>query len=166
MTVELTLADINGRFQVLNRPMANPGKCCVCGAVNKPVVDFGLSLDWYGAVYICVEDMKAAARILNMVDRELLTQAELVRRPDAEKVRETTSEFVERVSDLVYEYADRFSHVCSLPAEVQSEILDRESKTIQRSNEENSRTNDSTPRDERPAGLPGSSSNEFRIFDV
>ena len=51
----LSEAQINGRFKMLERPVALPGKCACCGAVNKPVLDFNFDLDFYGAVYLCVE---------------------------------------------------------------------------------------------------------------
>ena len=59
----LSLSQINGRFQYLERPAALPGKCACCGAVDKPVIDFGFDLDFYGVIYLCVDCLGEAAQI-------------------------------------------------------------------------------------------------------
>jgi hypothetical protein len=56
--------DIQSRFIVYERPHALPGKCCVCGASDRPVVDFGRDIEWdngYGRAYFCVTCIKQAA---------------------------------------------------------------------------------------------------------
>lgn len=53
MAAELSLSDLNGRFRFIERPFPLPGKCAVCGNVQTPVVDFGATVDGYGAVLIC-----------------------------------------------------------------------------------------------------------------
>lgn len=63
----MTHSPVLERFQLLDKPIAAPGKCAVCGSVSKPVIDFNFNLDWYGAVYFCVECMQSAARTLNLV---------------------------------------------------------------------------------------------------
>lgn len=51
--------DAQSKFRVLDRPQALPGSCLSCGAVNRPVVDFGVSADFehlgYGVVYLCTD---------------------------------------------------------------------------------------------------------------
>lgn len=159
---ELTLSEINGRFQILNRPMALPAKCCVCGAVNKPVLDFGLSLDWYGAVYICVEDLQAAARIVGMVDEQ--AQTELVQAPIPEK--EITDGFLTDITNLLNDYISGISNLRSLPPSTNSEVPDGNSEGTHEDSGSDTKASDSTPRDERPTGLSSSNGNEFRIFDI
>lgn len=46
------------RFQIINpNQMQAPGKCAVCGKFSTGTyIDFGMELDFYGVVYICVED--------------------------------------------------------------------------------------------------------------
>jgi hypothetical protein len=95
MAVELTEAQINGRFQIVDRPLALPGKCAVCGAVDRPVVDFGFDLDDYGVVYICVDDFKAGARLLGLVDVSQLVQPSL---PD--EVRDLVHGYIDGINDL------------------------------------------------------------------
>jgi hypothetical protein len=52
VTVEAT-----SRIQILKTPLAIPGKCIVCGAVDseqgRTYIDFGFSIKFYGAVYFC-----------------------------------------------------------------------------------------------------------------
>lgn len=45
------------RFQLIEgTPPALPGKCAVCGTTAGPMIDFGLELDFYGVVYLCVDN--------------------------------------------------------------------------------------------------------------
>lgn len=106
--VELTLSQINGRFKLLEKPAALPGKCAVCGAVDRPVIDFGMDLDVYGAVYICVDDMTAAAQILGMVDGDKLTRAELVQRNHADQL-ETAGEVINEFRAAFVEFCDSYT---------------------------------------------------------
>jgi len=45
-----------GRFNVSKTPSALPSKCVVCGAWGgdgRDFVDFGMDIDFYGAIYFC-----------------------------------------------------------------------------------------------------------------
>lgn len=46
-----------GRFQILSsNQLIAPGKCAGCGGITKRrFVDFGLELDFYGVVYLCLD---------------------------------------------------------------------------------------------------------------
>lgn len=47
---------VNSKFRIVaagNLPA--PGKCSVCGSVERDAVDFGLDIEFYGRVLICVE---------------------------------------------------------------------------------------------------------------
>lgn len=57
----------NSRFKVLSHPAVAPGKCIICGAVNRPVVDFGMSVTGYGAIYFCCFCISEAAQPFGMV---------------------------------------------------------------------------------------------------
>lgn len=63
----MTHSPVLERFQLLDKPIAAPGKCAVCGSVSRPVIDFNFNLDWYGAVYFCIECMQAAAKAIGLV---------------------------------------------------------------------------------------------------
>lgn len=57
--------NVQSRFTVLDRPTESPGRCLVCGAVNRPVVDFGVDIDWadlgFGRAYLCITCILQAA---------------------------------------------------------------------------------------------------------
>ena len=74
MSVELSESVINGRFKYSEKPMALPGKCAVCGSVERPVVDFGADVDGYGAVLICSDCIKSAAELVSLVEGNVQTQ--------------------------------------------------------------------------------------------
>ncbi len=65
---------INGRFKFLERPAVAPGKCAICGSVERPVLDFGLDLDFYGCVYFCVHCLREAASVAGILGDESTTQ--------------------------------------------------------------------------------------------
>lgn len=65
--MELPESVVNGRFNVTERPTVFPGKCAVCGTVERPVVDFGMTLDYYGAVLLCVECVTSAYNTVQLV---------------------------------------------------------------------------------------------------
>jgi hypothetical protein len=65
------------RFVLLDRPLAHPGICKVCGASDRPVIDFGASDD-SGAIYFCVHCLTEVAKgALNLVDASDLDKARL-----------------------------------------------------------------------------------------
>ena len=64
------------RFQLLPSPVVAPGKCAVCGVAEGPVVDFGMTVEFYGAVLLCVTCMVEASRVVDMVPRTELSAAE------------------------------------------------------------------------------------------
>lgn len=78
MSVELPESVINGRFKYSERPMASPGKCAVCGAVDKPVIDFGMDLDFYGAVLMCTECIRGAAEVAGLYEGAATATAQVV----------------------------------------------------------------------------------------
>lgn len=61
------------RIQVLNVPVAAPGKCVMCGSSNgedRTFLDFGFAIDWYGVVYFCSECIKEFAQAINYIPVE------------------------------------------------------------------------------------------------
>lgn len=57
MTIEAGIElSPQSRFSVHDNPDVAPGKCAVCASVGgdgRKFIDFGMQLDWYGAVYFC-----------------------------------------------------------------------------------------------------------------
>lgn len=68
MTAPSVDVEVNSRFKVLERPVLSPGKCAVCGAVDRPVIDFGMDVKFYGAIYLCVTCVSEAAGRVGMID--------------------------------------------------------------------------------------------------
>lgn len=61
------------RVQVLDHPAGPPGKCLVCGAGADPErkwIDFGVTIDLLGAVYICNFCIAEVANALNFATAE------------------------------------------------------------------------------------------------
>lgn len=70
MTAPFVDENVSSRFKVLERPTLSPGKCAVCGAVDREVVDFGLNVMRYGAVMLCVTCLREAAGRIGMYTPE------------------------------------------------------------------------------------------------
>lgn len=46
-----------GRFRILEQnELVAPGNCMVCGTGSGKFIDFGFTLDYFGAVYMCFEN--------------------------------------------------------------------------------------------------------------
>lgn len=60
-------AKTTDRFKLTNLPLVAPGKCACCGAVDRPVVDFDFTIQFYGAVLLCETCLAEAARVIDMV---------------------------------------------------------------------------------------------------
>lgn len=71
----MTALPLTSRFQIVERPVAHPGKCAVCGATDRECVDFGMDLEDYGAVYFCVECAQEVGLAVGLVTAETLAKA-------------------------------------------------------------------------------------------
>lgn len=52
------------KYRILDVPDAQPGKCDNCGASKRDgrkYIDFGLHVDWHGAVHLCTDCLKDIA---------------------------------------------------------------------------------------------------------
>jgi len=65
-----TAPPLNSRFTLLGSPIKHPGKCCVCGTVQGPVIDLGITVLGYGVVYFWVSCLTEAATGIGMVSEE------------------------------------------------------------------------------------------------
>lgn len=67
---------IDSRIQVLDFPNAAPGKCVVCGFAggiesdDRKFIDWGFSLDFYGAIIICSKCIQSIANSLDYASPE------------------------------------------------------------------------------------------------
>lgn len=61
------------RIQILDRPLAHPGKCVICGASrddDRSYVDFNFDIEYYGVVYFCTLCLKTVAEACDYVSNE------------------------------------------------------------------------------------------------
>ena len=57
-------------FQLVDVPLALPGSCYLCGSGDKPpYIDWGVSIEFHGALYTCSECTGAVASLLGFVPR-------------------------------------------------------------------------------------------------
>jgi hypothetical protein len=75
--MELPVSVINGRFKVLDRPNTPPGHCAVCGSVSKPIVDFDMTVDYYGAIMLCVDCIREAFILIGHMYPDLVAPAQV-----------------------------------------------------------------------------------------
>jgi hypothetical protein len=106
----------------MERPAAFPGKCAVCGSVNKPVIDFGSSIDFtdpsingYGVVYLCVDCVVEAAMQTGLVVPisvfdTAVHQAENVIAAQA-PVLDAVKEYNEQQRTLSHYFSDRIANL-------------------------------------------------------
>lgn len=60
----MTVLPPTSRFQIVERPVAHPGKCVVCGATDRPVLDWNMDIEDFGTVYVCLDCGSEMARAL------------------------------------------------------------------------------------------------------
>lgn len=170
------LADVvRSRFSLSARPFAAPGKCAVCGAVDRPVVDFGLDLDEYGVVYFCVSCLTQVAHDnLDMVPASDLRTTQSIVEELQNKLNlsaGTLDDYLEGISNLHDAYLRNINELIGVPdAEIDGKSTEvhesssggeqgeiRDSVTIEP-------TPDGSISIEGPVSIPTDSGNESRIF--
>lgn len=160
--MELPESVVNGRFKYLDKPAAAPGKCAVCGAVDRPVIDFGFDVDYYGAVYICVECMKAANTVVDLYEDP--TAAPVV--PpllflDAEAVNEYVTRATVSVTALNAVLAPIIGSMVDAEATEESNGVSDETERSVKPNIEQGST---IPVSKGPSSVPADSSSD--VFDL
>lgn len=168
MNVELPESVINGRFQFLDRPSVLPGKCAVCGSVERPVVDFGMQLDFYGAVLLCVDCIKEAASLIAKVEGATPVVSPFIVPPDSGTINEyvrNASAAAERLNTVLEYYGfgvNRFEDDTSGESENTGLSSTAEQEPVSIASQ-----GDYLPFDEGPISVPTSRSDESeRIFDL
>lgn len=104
------------KYRIVPVPDVQPGKCSNCGASKndgRNYIDFGLHVDWYGAVFICGECLQDIANEMGLF-KELQKELEAARQQcinlstlqeQGEKLHETV---IKTVKDLEAFYAGIF----------------------------------------------------------
>lgn len=169
---------LNSRFKLHDYPIAPPGKCAVCGAVDRPVIDFDMTIQFYGAVFICVLCMGEAARRINMVPaadlevaKEGLTQSFNEQLMSRDLVALSNDRYrnllvaIGRVSDSVLLADSSYNVVVeSETGATELEILGDDSETESRDDGVTEQEHDSVV-SKRSDSVPTDSSNGTDIFD-
>jgi hypothetical protein len=157
---------------LLDRPQAIPGKCVVCGAVDRPVVDTTWSIDYYGVVYFCVFCLTEVASIIGMVDGKLLEAAE------ANSARQI-EDYIQKndlkviTNEQYFSWVDLISRLHA-DITINSSISDvvsvnKSTQTEPTADEDVSRTIEQEfdfTFDERPTSIPASSSDGDVLFNL
>lgn len=73
---DLSPSQVNSRVNLLERPFISPGKCIMCGAVDRPVVDFGANIRNYGAVMFCTTCITELGSAVGLVPESLVINTE------------------------------------------------------------------------------------------
>ena len=74
---ELMESNTRSRFAVLETASKHPGKCAVCGAPNKPVLDIGTNIPQYGWVMLCFECVSEAGLRIGLIHPDELERESL-----------------------------------------------------------------------------------------
>jgi hypothetical protein len=106
------------KYIILDAPAVSPGKCANCGSSKndgRKYIDFGLQVDWYGAVYLCghcLNDIAKAMGLFEVLETSLLNLV-----AENEKLLKVQDRGVElhalvtETSNAVKEYYDSLSSV-------------------------------------------------------
>lgn len=165
------------RFQLCDSPPATPGKCAVCGSPNKPVIDFGLNIDYYGGVFLCVGCLAEAAGVIDMVHRSELDEAKaeaeqsLIENLDARDLVGVHREWYDAFIDIVDSFypSTYNSDVRSDDETTDSageEVSDDSDNTDGKPTESDSATSEPSGQDDKPtrkrgrSNVPANSGNE------
>jgi hypothetical protein len=137
--------------------MASPGKCAVCGAVDRPVIDFGMDLDYYGAVLFCVDDLRSALEVAELYeDPAARTQTVPLQFLDVEAVNEylARSNVAARALNSILAGYITASALDDKPAEESDVIHDESTDSAERDSEQG----DKLLISEGPVSVPASGS--------
>lgn len=74
------------KIQIIDRPLVKPGKCANCGAAAKPVVDIGLTVEWFGRFYLCTDCAVEVATAIGYVPQAELLEVQLASSQSFEEI--------------------------------------------------------------------------------
>lgn len=67
---EINITGTVEKVQIIDGgPPCQPGCCAMCGSTTGRFIDFGLQLDWYGAVYFCWDCITQIANALEYINQ-------------------------------------------------------------------------------------------------
>jgi len=156
--------DTSSRFAVLDRPMLPPGVCAVCGSPSNPVIDFNLSVEWFGVVYFCLVCLNAAAEKAGLYEaRQIQVKLNRDLVGNLAVLAANLTEIKEAEADVLSGF-DRFNRVLNLllslngvPTEIPTD--DTEAEPTELSSDGQS---DNAIIDEGSSSVPSDSSDDAR----
>mgnify|MGYP007132574797 CR=1 FL=1 len=150
--------DPTSRFQVLERPVAHPGKCRCCGSALNKVVDFGADDD-EGVIYLCENCIiEAASRFGAVTAQE--HQATVSQLNDVLRANEKAGEYAnELTTDIGFATSRFFDRIRGLADSESTEASSPDSDESGDSDSENSGDAERTDnKDSKPTRKSRSSS--------
>jgi hypothetical protein len=119
------------RFHLLDRPVAAPASCVVCGGYNNAVVDFNANVRGYGALYFCVDCLAEAGRVIGLIPAgEIATEKQYAERFIDSYLNDNDlvvipRDFFDTASDAVNSLSDGLaSAILHIPVEAASDVSD------------------------------------------
>ena len=151
----------SSRFTAHPWPPRFPGRCACCGAANRPVIEFGLSIGYttpenneYGEVYLCFTCVVEAATGTDLmvpisVYDEAITEINAIA-DSKEPLFTAVKEFNERQRAALAEFDTAIANINNPPA-VNLEVSGQEAKGNDSADESSSREPVKTSRQKRGA---------------
>lgn len=175
----MTVLPPTSRFQIVERPYVSPGKCVVCGATDRPVVDWNMDIEDYGTIYICLECGAELARSLGFVSPDEVAAIKLEAGQSISNYLAQTEQKV--ISDELYlalsDCVDRFVAFNAsgavhpdAPTVDAGGPEDGSDATPVRQDDEAAGTNagqgNKSSRSRRPASVPADSGDDLGLFNL
>lgn len=147
MVAELSFSDeYHGRFRFYGPPLPLPGKCAVCGNAREAVVDFGATIDGWGALLFCWKCVIEATG--QLVRNGVVEVPQPASAEDFERVlKEKVDEFDARMGSLSDLLDASRSSLADLASEVASRNAETPSGELGSGSEETSGTDSDTSDD-------------------
>ena len=93
------------------KPVLSPGKCIVCGAVDKRVVDLGIEIQWYGRVYFCEDCGAQIGTTCGMISKVKYSSLSLEHEALASNIDGAAEEVVRAINELKFDFNARLSSI-------------------------------------------------------
>src|SRR5690242_1804997 len=122
------------RFRYMDLPYPSPGHCAVCGAADRPVVDFGTNLQRFGAIMLCEFCVCEAAERFGMVRSDVLEAAKVQAGQSIDDYLASTNTRI--VSDELYDAWTAFVRLFSADRDSAYGFVDRSSNAAEPENVE------------------------------
>lgn len=105
------------KYIIKDYPEVNPAKCANCGSSKKDgrmYIDFGLTVDWFGVVYLCgfcLKDIATAMGLFDELEEKLKTLAALRFEDEDTKLR--GEELYQKVVKTFEEFREFYGNLSS-----------------------------------------------------